>query len=48
MLSMVFAVLPRNPDPNQRSSMANTEEIRKKPQKMPKAENSKTPKKPNQ
>lgn len=29
LLSMVFAVLLRNPDSNQRSSMANTEEKRK-------------------
>lgn len=45
---MVFAVLPRKPDSNQRSSMANTEEIRKNPQKMPKAEYPKNPEKHNE
>lgn len=43
MLSMVFAVLPRNPDSNQRSSMANTKEIRKNHKKCPKQKTLKPP-----
>lgn len=40
---MVFAVLPRNPDSNQRSSMANTKEIRKNHKKCPKQKTLKPP-----